>query len=240
MSLGHLIKNWDNKTWLSSSKYIQNFNKFLLKNQRLNQNSIILDIGCGRGGILSYLSSKLKLKQKPIGLDIVSHKDKNKKIIFKKIDGLSFLSSTKKTFDLILIKQTIHLLKNNQIQKLLKLCKKKLNLDGKILILSLDPKNNELPTFLLMKQKLQRSLKKDKKIFDLIIKSNPKTIIKKLIFNVKISKKKYIEMIEKRYISTLLNFTDKQILNGQREINLRYNKDLRFNDKLICLILKNN
>ena len=240
MSLRPSIKNWDNKTWLSSFKYIQNFNKFLSKNQRLNQSSIILDIGCGRGKILGHLSSKLKLKKKPIGLDIVNHKDKNKKMIFKKIDGSSFLSSTKKTFDLILIKQTIHLLKNNQIQKLLKLCKKKLNLDGKILILSLDPKNNELPTFLLMKQKLQRSLKKDKKIFDLIIKSNPKTIIKKLIFNVKISKKKYIEMIEKRYISTLLNFTDKQILNGQREINLRYNKDLRFNDKLICLILKNN
>ena len=237
MSLGHLIKNWDNKTWLSSSKYIQNFNKFLLKNQRLNQNSIILDIGCGRGGILSYLSSKLKLKQKPIGLDIVSHKDKNKKIIFKKIDGLSFLSSTKKTFDLILIKQTIHLLKINQIQKLLKHCKKKLNLNGKIIILSLDTKNNELPTFLLMKQKLQSSLKKDEEIFDSIIKSNPKTIIKKFIFNVKISKKKYIEMIGKRYISTLLNFTDKQILNGQREINFRYNKNLKFNDKLICLIL---
>ena len=240
MSLKLPIKNWDNKTWLSSTRYIQNFNKFLSNNQTLNKNSIILDIGCGRGKILGYLSSKLKLNRKPIGLDIENHKDKNKKIIFKKKDGLSYLSDTKKNFDLIIIKQTIHLLKISQTMKLIKICKKKLNKNGKIMILGLDPKNNEIPTFLLMSQKLQSSLKKDKRIFDLIIKSNPKTIIKKFIFNVKISKKKYIEMIKKRYISTLLSFTDKQIVSGQREINSRYSANLKFNDKLICLIIKNN
>jgi len=105
------IKNWDNKTWLSSNKYINLFNKFLIKNTNLNSESKILDIGCGRGKILGNLSNKLKLLNKPIGLDIENHKDKSKKIIFKKIDALSFVSQTKITFDLILIKQTIHLLK---------------------------------------------------------------------------------------------------------------------------------
>jgi len=105
------IKNWDNKTWLSSNAYINSFNKFLIKNTNLNSNSKILDIGCGRGKILGNLSNKLKLLNKPIGLDIENHKDKSKKIIFKKIDALSFVSQTKITFDLILIKQTIHLLK---------------------------------------------------------------------------------------------------------------------------------
>jgi 2-polyprenyl-3-methyl-5-hydroxy-6-metoxy-1,4-benzoquinol methylase len=42
--------------------YINQFNKFLLKNIKLNSNSIILDIGCGRGKILGSLNSKLKLK----------------------------------------------------------------------------------------------------------------------------------------------------------------------------------
>ena len=53
-----VIKNWDNKTWLSSKDYINQFNKFLLKNIKLNSNSIILDIGCGRGKILGSLNSK--------------------------------------------------------------------------------------------------------------------------------------------------------------------------------------
>ena len=105
------LKNWDNKTWLSSQKYIKSFNRFLLKQAKLDKNSRILDIGCGIGKILANLSLKLKLLNKPIGLDIENHKDKSKKIIFKKIYALSFISKTKITFDLILIKQTLHLLK---------------------------------------------------------------------------------------------------------------------------------
>ena len=37
------IKNWDNKTWISSTKYIKSFNNFLLKQKKLNKESKILD-----------------------------------------------------------------------------------------------------------------------------------------------------------------------------------------------------
>ena len=216
------LKNWDNKTWLSSKKYINSFNRFLLKQIKLNKNSRILDIGCGRGKILDDLSNKLKLLNKPICLDIENHKDKSKKIIFKKIDALSYVSKTTITFDLILIKQTIHLLKKKQAIKLLSICKNKLNPNGKIIILSLDPNKNEIPTFQLMNKKLNISLKKDEKLFNLIFKNQNKFVIKKFTFDVKISKKKYLHMIKKRYISTLLNFNDKQLENGLNEIKKDY------------------
>ena len=232
------LKNWDNKTWLSSQNYIHSFNCFLLKQVKLDKNSRILDIGCGRGKILADLSIKLKLQNKPIGLDIESHKDKSKKIIFKKIDAMNFVSKTKITFDLILIKQTIHLLRKQQILKLLSICKKILSPNGKIIVLSLDPQKNEIPTFHLMKKKLNISLKKDKRLFDMIIKDNPKTIIKKFIYSVQISKLKYLEMINNRYISTLLNFTDKEIINGLNEVIRKYKKILKFKDRLICFIIK--
>ena len=232
------LKNWDNKTWLSSKKYIHSFNSFILKQIKLNKNSRILDIGCGRGKILGNLSNKLRLLNKPIGLDIENHKDKSKKIIFKKIDALTFISKTKITFDLILIKQTIHLLKKNQIIKLLSICKNKLNPNGKIIILSLDYKKNEIPTFTLMKKRLKNSLKKDKKLFNLIFKLSSKIIVKKFSFHVRISKIKYLEMIKKRYISTLLNFNDKQILDGLNEIMSKYKKVLIFKDRLICFIIE--
>ena len=232
------LKNWDNKTWLSSQKYIHSFNSFLLKQVKLDKNSRILDIGCGRGKILADLSIKLKLQNKPIGLDIESHKDKSEKIIFKKIDAINFVSKTKITFDLILIKQTIHLLKKQQILKLLLICKKILSPKGKIIVLSLDPQKNEIPTFHLMKKKLNISLKKDKRLFDVIIKNNPKIIIKKFIYSVQISKSKYLEMINNRYISTILNFTDKEIINGLNEIIRKYKKILKFKDRLICFIIK--
>ena len=231
------LKNWDNRTWLSSSEYIQKFNRFLLNQKKLNRNSKILDIGCGRGKIIGDLYTNLNLRNKPIGIDIENHKDKNKNMIFKKIDAMSFLLKTKENYDLILIKQTIHLLKFSQIKKLINICKKRLNFNGKIIILSLDPNGNELPTFSLMKKDLRKSLKRDKKIFNLINKIEKNVIKKKFNFKVKISKRKYLQMIKNKFISILLNYSKKQILEGIKEIDLNYDKDLMFNDKLICLSL---
>ena len=232
------LKNWDNNTWLSSRKYILSFNSFILKQVKLDRNSRILDIGCGRGKILENLSNRLKLLNKPIGIDIENHKDKSKKIIFKKIDAISFILKNKINFDLILIKQTIHLLKKKQALKLLSICKNKLNPNGKIIILSLDPKKNEIPTFLLMKKKLKISLTKDEKLFKFILKNKFKMIIKKFIYDVRIVKTKYLQMIENRYISTLLNFTDEQIKKGLFEIRNNYGNILNFKDRLICFIIK--
>ena len=232
------LKNWDNKTWLSSKKYINSFNNFVLKQIKLNKNSKILDIGCGRGKILEDLSQRLKLVNKPIGIDIENHKDKSKKILFKKIDAFRFISKTKISFDLILIKQTIHLLKKNQIIKILNLCKKKLNRNGKILVLSLDPDKNEIPTFKIMYKTLKKSLRRDNKIFELINNTYPKLLIKNFTYPVKILKKDYLEMIKKKYISTLLNLTNNQITDGLKEINIKYKKKLIFNDNLICMIIK--
>ena len=234
------LKNWDNKTWLSSKKYIQSLNNFLLKQKKLNRNSQILDIGCGRGKIIGSLSSKLKLINKPIGIDLVNHNDKDKRINFKKTDALSFFLTNKKEFDLILVKQTIHLLKISEIKTLLIKMKKSLRPEGKILIFTLDPYKNEIPCFTLMGSELLKSLNRDKKILEFISKFDPKKIIKYFSYKVKISKKKYINMISKKFISTLLNFNKEQIVTGIKEINVKYKKDLSFNDKLICIIIKNN
>ena len=168
------LRNWDNKTWLSSKRYIQSFNNFLLKQVKLDKNSKILDIGCGRGKILGSLSSRLKLKNKPIGIDIERHRDRDRRIHFKKVNAIDFIKKNKKKFDLIMIKQTIHLLKYKEIKKLIYTCKMQLNQNGKILIFSLETSNNEIPTFLLMKKKLKKSLDKDKKIIRYISKLYPK------------------------------------------------------------------
>ncbi|WP_440923487.1 class I SAM-dependent methyltransferase [Candidatus Pelagibacter sp.] len=232
-----VIKNWDNKTWLSSKNYINSFNEFLIKNLNINSKSKILDIGCGRGKILGSLSSKLRLKKKPLGIDIISHKDKDKRIKFRKINVINFFKINKEKFDFILIKQTIHLINLKEIKKILHQLKKRLNPGGKILIFTLDTGKNEIPTFKIMKIKLNKSLERDKKILKLITKIFPGRIKKKFIYNVKIDKKKYLDMIKNRYISTLISLTEKQIYSGIQEINQKYKNKLKFKDKLICIIL---
>ena len=77
-------------------------------------------------------------------------------------------------------------------------------------------------------------------MFRLILKTKSKIITKKFIYDVQILKKKYLQMIKNRYISTLLNFNKKQILNGTNEIKNNYGNVLKFKDRLICLIIKND
>ena len=230
------IKNWDNKTWISSTKYIQSFNNFLLKQKKLTKHSKILDIGCGRGKITGSLSSKLKLINKPIGLDIENHKDFDKRITFKKTNAIKYLKNNKKKFDLILIKQTIHFFNLKDIKKVLTYSYSSLKVGGIILILTLDTKNNEIPTFFLMKQKLKQSFKRDNLIWKKLLQLDIKKKITKFNFKVNIKKSIYLKMIKQRYISTLLKFSSFQISNGIKEVDLKYKKNISFNDKLKCII----
>ena len=102
------LRNWDNKTWLSSNKYITSFNTFLQSKINFNKDMQILDIGCGRANIISALQKKYRFNNKAIGIDIVKNKDIKKNIDFKKIDAIKFMEKTDCLFDIILIKQTIH------------------------------------------------------------------------------------------------------------------------------------
>ena len=67
------LKNWDNKTWLSSKKYIAKFNKFISAKKKLNQKSEILDIGCGRGKILGSLKSSIILDSSISNCFFINH-----------------------------------------------------------------------------------------------------------------------------------------------------------------------
>ena len=232
------LKNWDNKTWLASDKYISSFHKFLKIKIRINKNAKILDIGCGRANIISFLHKKYKFTEKPIGVDLIKNSNIRKNIIFKKIDAIKYLKKNDNFFDIILIKQTIHFFSKKKIITLLNLCKKRLNKKGVILILSLKTKNNQIPTFKLMKKRLGISLKKDQQILSLI-KRNLRTFKKqKFKYKAIVKKKDYVKMIEKRFISCLINLSKKEILEGTKEIKIKFKTLIKFDDILECIIYK--
>ena len=232
------LKNWDNKTWLSSKSYISQFNKFLKTKINFNKDLQILDIGCGRANIISALQKKYKFKKKPIGIDVAKNGNIKKNIIFKKINALKYLKKTNKKFDLILIKQTIHFFSKEQIKYLLSQIKSKLNIGGKLFIFSLKTENNRIPCFAKMKIKLNKSLKKDEVIFKIIKKILNKSKESYFMYKVNISTKKYLVMIKKRYISCLLDFKPEELRLGIKEINNKFTDRIKFNDVLRCLIYK--
>jgi ubiquinone/menaquinone biosynthesis C-methylase UbiE len=232
------LKNWDNKTWLSSNKYVISFNKFIKSKIKINKKINILDIGCGRGNIISLLQEKYNFDSPPVGIDIIRNKGIKKNIIFKKIDAIKYLKTKKKLFDLILIKQTIHFFPKKKLKTLLNLAKKKLNKNGNIMIFSLKIKDNEIPCFKLMKLNLDKSLKNDAILFKELKKNLKKINISYFYYKVNISKKIYVRMLQNKYISCLLTFSKKSITEGIAEINLKYRKTITFTDKLICIIYK--
>ena len=228
------LKNWDNKTWLSSKSYISQFNKFLKTKINFNKNLKILDIGCGRANIISALQKKYKFKNKPIGIDVVANKDVKKNIVFKKVEALKYLKKQEK-YDLILVKQTIHFFSKTNLNLLLNLAKRSLSPKGKILIFSLKTKNNKIPCFKEMRKNLKKSLKRDEYLFKIIKKNLKKTKNFNFNFNVTISKKRYLTMIKSRYISCLLDLKERDINNGLNEIKLKYNNTIKFTDTLKCI-----
>ena len=233
-----LLKNWDNKTWLSSKKYITEFNIFLKSKIKLNKNTQILDIGCGRAKIISYLHKQYKFNNRPIGVDIIKNKELERNVIFKKIDAISYLEKTDKLFDLILIKQTIHFFSKKKITHLLNLIKNKLNKKGLILIFSLETKKNEIPCFKIMRLKLLQSLKRDEDLLKLVKKNLKKCRNYKFYFRVNLQKTNYIQMIENKYISCLLNLSKNEIKKGVIEIKSNYRNQIKFTDTLNCISYK--
>ena len=232
------LKNWDNKTWLSSKKYITSFNTFLKSKINFNKDLQILDIGCGRANIISALQTKYKFNVKVIGIDIVKNKNIKNNIVFKKIDAIKYLKKNNLSFDLIIIKQTIHFFSKNKINILLNLCKKRLKKDGVIFIFSLKTKNNQIPSFKLMKNKLSKSLVKDEMILNLIKVNLKKLKLYKFKYKVLIKKSDYIKMIKNRFISCLINLPKKEILKGVKEIQNNFKDLIKFDDNLECIFYK--
>ena len=229
------LKNWDNKTWLSSKNYINQFNKFLNKKVRFNKNMKILDIGCGRANIISALQKSYKFKIKPIGLDIVKNNGIRKNISFKKIDGFDYLKRKNEKYDLILLKQTIHFFSPSKLSALINIAKIRLEHGGKILVFSLKTTNNKIPCFKKMRQKLNNSLKRDEKLFKIIKKKLRRTNESYFNYKVNISKQKYLKMVRLRYISCLLDLKNNEVLKGISEIKSKYKNQIKFTDTLKCI-----
>ena len=232
------LKNWDKNNWLSSNEYISSLIHFLKKKINFNKEIKILDIGCGRGKIISSLSKKYRMNNLPLGIDIVKHNDAAKKIKLIKTNALKYLLKTKEKFDLILFKQSIHFFKFAEVKKILKASKKNLAPKGKIIILALHPKQNHWPVFKIFTSNLLKSLKKDQIILNLI-KSSLKTYkIYYFVFKVKMNRDLYLQMIKNRFNSCLLNLSSKELKNGIKDIKKNYKKKLIFSDKLICISYK--
>ena len=225
--------NWDRSSWLSSKEYFEELSSQLIEFLDIREEKKILDVGCGRGYLLESLANKVNFIHKPIGVEPVKHED----TISPRIEIINssinfFFQNNNSKFDLVILKQVLHLLNSNEREYFYQEIKKYLNNNGQIVFIYMN-EQTEIPQFPLMKNKLKLSIgSHDLLLAELNINFR---LLKtqNFTYHVKISLEEYLTMITNRYMTVLLDFNEEEIKEGIAFIKQNYPNLLRFKDNLM-------
>lgn len=224
--------NWDRSSWLSSKEYFAKLSNQLIKSLDLHEEIKILDVGCGRGYLLRSLANKANLINIPFGVEPVKHEGPiphHIKIINSSIN--SFLDNNNIKFDVVILKQVLHLLNQNEREYFYYKVKKHLYDNAKIVFIHMNDQT-EIPQFPIMKNRLKKSLNSHQYLSEELIKNFKLLKIDNFNYDVNISSKEYLEMIRNRYISVILDLNEEEIEKGIEFIKKHYPNQLSFKDTL--------
>lgn len=224
--------NWDRSSWLSSKEYFAKLSNQLIKSLDLHEEIKILDVGCGRGYLLRSLANKANLINIPFGVEPVKHEGPiphHIKIINSSIN--SFLDNNNIKFDVVILKQVLHLLNQNEREYFYYKVKKHLYDNAKIVFIHMNDQT-EIPQFPIMKNRLKKSLNSHQYLSEELIKNFKLLKIDNFNYNVNISSKEYLEMIRNKYISVILDLNEEEIEKGIEFIKKHYPNQLSFKDTL--------
>ena len=224
--------NWDKSSWLSSKEYFEELSSQLIEFLDIREEKKILDVGCGRGHLLESLANKVNFIHKPIGVEPVKHENtisQRIEIINSSIN--SFLLKNNSKFDLVILKQVLHLLNSNEREYFYSELKKQLNNNGQIVFIHMN-EQTEIPQFPLMGNKLKLSIDSHHLLLEELNKNFKLLNIQNFTYPVKISLDEYLTMITNRYMTVLLDFSEEEIKEGIAFIKQNYSNHLSFNDTL--------
>lgn len=224
--------NWDRSSWLSSKEYFEELSSQLIEFLDIREEKKILDVGCGRGHLLESLANKVNFIHKPIGVEPVKHEN----TISQRIEIINssinfFFQNNNSKFDLVILKQVLHLLNSNEREYFYQEIKKYLNNNGQIVFIYMN-EQTEIPQFPLMGNKLKLSIDSHHLLLEELNKNFKLLNIQNFTYSVKISLDEYLTMITNRYMTVLLDFSEEEIKEGIAFIKQNYSNHLSFNDTL--------
>ena len=224
--------NWDRSSWLSSKEYFEELSSQLIEFLDIREEKKILDVGCGRGHLLESLANKVNFIHKPIGVEPVKHENTiSQRIEIINSSVNSFLLKNNSKFDLVILKQVLHLLNSNEREYFYQEIKKYLNNNGQIVFIHMN-NQTEIPQFPLMGNKLKLSIDSHHLLLEELNKNFKLLNIQNFTYSVKISLDEYLTMITNRYMTVLLDFSEEEIKEGIAFIKQNYSNHLSFNDTL--------
>ena len=224
--------NWDRSSWLSSKEYFKELSSQLIDFLDIREEKKILDVGCGRGHLLESLANKVNFIHKPIGVEPLKHEN----TISQRIEIINssinfFFQNNNSKFDLVILKQVLHLLNSNEREYFYQEIKKYLNNNGQIVFIHMN-NQTEIPQFPLMGNKLKLSIDSHHLLLEELNKNFKLLNIQNFTYSVKISLDEYLTMITNRYMTVLLDFNEEEIKEGIAFIKQNYSNHLSFNDTL--------
>ena len=224
--------NWDKTSWLSSKEYFEELSSQLIEFLDIREEKKILDVGCGRGHLLESLANKVNFIHKPIGVEPVKHEN----TISQRIEIINssinfFFQNNNSKFDLVILKQVLHLLNSNEREYFYQEIKKYLNNNGQIVFIHMN-NQTEIPQFPLMGNKLKLSIDSHHLLLEELNKNFKLLNIQNFTYSVKISLDEYLTMITNRYMTVLLDLSEEEIKEGIAFIKQNYSNHLSFNDTL--------
>lgn len=224
--------NWDKSSWLSSKEYFEELSNQLIEFLEISKEKNILDVGCGRGYLLESLANKVNFIHKPVGVEPVKHEDSISpriEIINSSIN--SFLQKNNTKFDLVILKQVLHLLNSNEREYFYSELKEHLNNNGQIVFIHMN-EQTEIPQFPSMRNKLKLSIDSHDLLLAELNKNFRLLKTQNFTYHVKISLEEYLTMITNRYMTVLLDFNEEEIKEGIAFIKQNYPNRLSFQDTL--------
>ena len=178
------------------------------------------------------MALSINLINQPVGVEPVKHYDfipHNVKIFHSSVN--SFFNKNNSRFDLVILKQVLHLLTLDERKNFYHDLKNHINGDALIVFIHMNDQT-EIPLFPLMKNKLIQSLKSHQFLLEELTDNFRLIKFENFNYNVKISLKEYLEMIRNRYMTVLLDLKEKEIQEGIDFIKRNYPNQLVFQDTL--------
>ena len=204
----------------------------------------IADIGGGTGNFTQALAEALALKENNKILCVDPFEEMLKQaschmnVETLRLDALTFSQNPhkKNAFHYLLFKEVIHHVAEEDFGTLMSGSFQQLKEGGKMIVIT-RPQSTDYPFFPLAHSVWRWYQPSHETIGTFLLRCGFKVQLQEVDYEVKLAKTKWIEMVSNRFWSTFSHMTQKELDDGIKYIEEKYQEDiLSFNDKMLFII----
>jgi 2-polyprenyl-3-methyl-5-hydroxy-6-metoxy-1,4-benzoquinol methylase len=231
---------------VGNDSYQQWILSIIIKELNINSNSLVVDVGGGTGSFSKRIFDISNLKQPILCVDssdaMLKIADDYNGVITECLDAQQFAEQSKiksKKFDSILLKEMIHHIPRNEIQKLYSDLGDSLTEDGIILTVT-RPNKVVYPLFRTAHKVWSEQQPSKDELLNYIEKATLNVVCKSVFIDISMPKEQWFHMIRSRFWSTFSHFNDNELEDGidELKIMLADQINISFTEELLLFITK--